>query len=532
MSEFERKQMILVGQGRQTSDVAYICEMEGYACASAISEIKKDSNAFYVICEPWTEKAEGLLREMGLLPGTDYVFAEDMALWLADGYDEPWEEREIAIWGTGNTAKDLLDQCKVYEFSPKIAYYINSNAAGEKVGEYDVHKPSENPGDTLVVLACGAEDQIACDLKQKGWKQGEDFVTFKEYLSFLQRQMANPAKMMRKLLEAKSTDFPCCREAFEDVSILPNMIKPCSCGMWLNVSIGNPMQHDWAKIWNCVQARIFRRSVINKTFCFCIQENCPHFNHHALSDPEDTFMTERGFPKNIYIGIDDSCNLVCSQCRSELIYAKGKELEDKMQVADNLVNSKWLENAEAVFLASFGEVFASKVYDRILRNAEKLGDTLSIVTNMQLFSEEKWNLIRDKARKICFKFSLDGATKNTYESIRKGGSWERLNQNLILLAKLKKEGLVDHVRVNTVAQRENYKELEQIADIVEGYGFDELLILKLLDIHIYSYSEYCYRAMFDENGNIESDLLDELDKIKNRKIVGRGKSVLDQFLEG
>ncbi len=81
-------------------------------------------------------------------------------------------------------------------------------------------------------------------------------------------------------------------------------------------------------------------------------------------------------------------------------------------------------------------------------------------------------------------------------------------------------------------QRENYKKLGQIADLTEYYGFDVLRITKLLDNHIYSRSEYCCRAMFDENGKIEQELLDELKKVKDREIISSCPegNVLDKFM--
>jgi len=60
------------------------------------------------------------------------------------------------------------------------------------------------------------------------------------------------------------------------------------------------------------------------------------------------------------------------------------------------------------------------------------GIEVHINTNLTSFNEKVWNKI--KHNELSFLASIDGATKQTYEKIRKGARWEDAYRSLLLLA--------------------------------------------------------------------------------------------------
>jgi MoaA/NifB/PqqE/SkfB family radical SAM enzyme len=76
--------------------------------------------------------------------------------------------------------------------------------------------------------------------------------------------------------------------------------------------------------------------------------------------------------------------------------------------------------------------------------------------------------------------SIDGASKETYEKLRLGGSWEKINQNLKCISELRKKHNFRFI-LHFVVQRGNYHEMEKIVDLGEQYGADRVWLNKIED---------------------------------------------------
>lgn len=61
---------------------------------------------------------------------------------------------------------------------------------------------------------------------------------------------------------------------------------------------------------------------------------------------------------------------------------------------------------------------------------------------------------------LTIRVSIDGATKETYESLRRGGKWETICQNMEYLGNAKKHGQIQSLGIHFVMQRNNFREAE------------------------------------------------------------------------
>jgi len=76
--------------------------------------------------------------------------------------------------------------------------------------------------------------------------------------------------------------------------------------------------------------------------------------------------------------------------------------------------------------------------------------------------------------------SIDGASKDTYERLRLGGKWDKINENLRCISRLKQLHNFRFI-LHFVVQEENYHEMESIVDLGEQYGADRVWLNKIED---------------------------------------------------
>jgi len=99
----------------------------------------------------------------------------------------------------------------------------------------------------------------------------------------------------------------------------------------------------------------------------------------------------------------------------------------------------------------------------------------SFCTNGQLITEKVVEAsIRSELSEIIF--SIDGATAETYEAIRRGGKWDRLVKNLDLVATMKRDAKTRKpaVRMNFTCMQTNIEELPAMVDFAADHGAESL----------------------------------------------------------
>lgn len=73
--------------------------------------------------------------------------------------------------------------------------------------------------------------------------------------------------------------------------------------------------------------------------------------------------------------------------------------------------------------------------------------------------------VREKV--TCISVSIDATTKESYEKIRKGGSFETLLENLVFI---KNNIKLQHFCISTVIQKDNYTQLSDFIEFAKKYG--------------------------------------------------------------
>ena len=240
------------------------------------------------------------------------------------------------------------------------------------------------------------------------------------------------------------------------------------CPSWLPVGL----EGDFNKAWYSEKAQEIRQSILDGSYRFCSEQNCPKLTairEGRAVDIEkraeatfDWYIKEgKPFPvRSVKLCFDRGCNLHCQTCRAEKYEPKGQELQRIRNLYKNIDDNLGPE-LEIISLQGSGEVFFSKSSREWLHNFNpqkypKL-KRVHIHSNGMLWTPLMWDRISNITPYIkSAEISIDAATKETYEKIRRGGKWEVLQNNLQFISTL---GLED-ITLSFVVQTDNYQEVE------------------------------------------------------------------------
>lgn len=177
-------------------------------------------------------------------------------------------------------------------------------------------------------------------------------------------------------------------------------------------------------------------------------------------------------PSHVQIILSDLCNQDCHFCAYRM---EGGFSTEKFGVDGNknpnrrIPTEKVFEilsdcarlGVEAIEFTGGGEPTVHPDWEKIIAYAQSLGLSTGLVTNAVRLKD-----CPSVDGLTWLRVSLDAGKKETYQRIRKSLAWDKVMKNLDMLGK-KKGPLIG---VGFVLTRENYKELEDCAKIVKGFG--------------------------------------------------------------
>ena len=252
----------------------------------------------------------------------------------------------------------------------------------------------------------------------------------------------------------------------------------CECQSWLPQSIGNLQLKTLEQILDRNPMREhLQDSVSDGTYRYCNEHQCSYIRSGSV------FTGAKKRIKHLRLAIDDSCNLRCPSCRKAMIFHKeGSAYELGIKLADKI--NDWLYNYKhpiQVHIGSDGDPFASHVYRHFMdQTPERDNIKYSILTNGLMF--------KDFAPRVPYVIrnlnelgvSIDGASEETYEKLRLGGRWKKVNENLQYISEQKEKHGFRFI-MHFVVQKDNYHEMDKIIDLGERYGADRVWLNKIQD---------------------------------------------------
>lgn len=496
---------ILYGANRVAKDFLYIFneleiqyitddrypskEFQGYQVKALEEALSHKSYDRIILCDFDKSQKEAKLQECGLERGKDYLYEEDFFAGLDEFHIPP--ERKLAVWGTGQIADFFTKWNQCYEVA---AYFDNHKSAETFYGNPVIRPEQVNDWkEYFIVIAVTKDEDIRAQLQALGLRQGEDFVGY-------QKIIGQPSHMLRQTIFDRNCYELDCRTMLNHLEILHGGDTRCCCTTFVKQNLDNIMEKSVNDLWNSAVHKIMCLSTENRTYSFCDKSMCPLFVEKRLTEEnglERPYRQMAPVPEVLALGHDASCNLACVTCRRELCFAKGEELEEVNKVTDK-IKKDYLPACRFLILAGDGEVFASPAYREIYESAACNPGYIRLLSNGMLFTPANWERFRQhKTGKIMLTVSIDAASKETYERIRRRGNFDILRKNMKFAAALRKKGEMCYFRMNFVVQRDNYLEMIPFVQWGEKLGVDEVFFTKILNWGTYTAEEFARISMME-----------------------------------
>lgn len=166
-----------------------------------------------------------------------------------------------------------------------------------------------------------------------------------------------------------------------------------------------------------------------------------------------------------------ACNLRCVMCPWEDIREqagkKGQMPEDVWEAV-----RPYLTEVSSVDFTGGGEPLLQPKLAEWIGQAKSAGCQTGILTNGLLLRKEKARQLIDAGLDwLCV--SMDGATAEVYEAIRKGSNFKRVCENLESVSKMRK-GKSPKTMINFVLMEKNFDQVEQMIQLANCLGVDQV----------------------------------------------------------
>jgi hypothetical protein len=232
----------------------------------------------------------------------------------------------------------------------------------------------------------------------------------------------------------------------------------CDCAAWVPFVTGNMLEGESPDaVWNSPGMQEVRRSVLDGDYAYCSRTSCPAIVNADLplmeevTTPRLRRIIERretvvaDHPRIVAFGHDSSCNLACPTCRHEVVMANREQAEQLERGRDRVILPMLRDGQVNVQMTSWGDPFASRHYRSILealRATEYDGVRLFLLTNGIGLTPHTWATMPHLKDKIVeLRVSVDAATKDVYENVRRPGRWEVIRENLEALSAIDRAGV-------------------------------------------------------------------------------------------
>ena len=258
----------------------------------------------------------------------------------------------------------------------------------------------------------------------------------------------------------------------------------CECTAWLPQSAGNLHMQSLEDIVNSKIATELQSSIADGSYRYCNDQQCSYLlskNGKRFSWPNSVHRKQI---KNIRLAIDDSCNLSCPSCRTHQIFERDKfQLRKRYQLADKIVEYvKKQFHTINIHVGSDGDPFASLIYRYFVRAIKNLPNVRFTIQTNGLLIKKMYQRHAELFEKLdTLNLSIDGATKQTYELLRRGGSYEKIIENLEFIKELDKKFKVE---LHCVVQKKNYKEMHEYIELGKNFNVDKIYFNKITNWNV------------------------------------------------
>jgi sulfatase maturation enzyme AslB (radical SAM superfamily) len=234
----------------------------------------------------------------------------------------------------------------------------------------------------------------------------------------------------------------------------------CKCEGWLPVPVGKVGDFNSLQdVWQSPVAQNLIQDVKDHKFTWCAVETCG-----VYQGPQRQSMV------NLWINIDDSCNLACPSCRRHpIMYDSGDIFDRKTKDIFRIMG--WLESFHddiMVTLSGSGDALASHITRPLLTTYRARDNVFFQIKTNGLLLEKVMtkSTVRDRVK--LYSVSVDAASRSVYEDVRRPGRWDALMRNLSWLAANRGDS---DVVLNFTVQNKNFRDMPDFQVLCRDFDF-------------------------------------------------------------
>ncbi len=256
--------------------------------------------------------------------------------------------------------------------------------------------------------------------------------------------------LCRRFIEAVPTSFPAIKRYL--MSILPLL------AIWLKRCPKGQMPNDLL---------LKTRAVRELTSLLRSKEKIYNYLLNILERKLGKAIL-KSFPIGADIVTTRQCNLNCIMC---IKYRSSPPHIMPIALFERIANQLFRRLLYVRF-CSGGEHFLHESFRRMLEICAERGCLASILSNGMLISDEWIELIVDESSVWSLSISFDGATKGTFEAIRRNADYEAVLENIskIVEAKRLRRKRFPILSLRYTVMRSNVQELPQLVSLAHRIG--------------------------------------------------------------
>lgn len=272
-----------------------------------------------------------------------------------------------------------------------------------------------------------------------------------------------------------------CRQALY-VQIIDGIGTVRACGWAGYYLLGNLRDNTMSEVYNSEAAKRFRQTLIEGTYDYCNEENCPYMANNILESQLVEIEKIPEYPEIVSLAYDRRCNYHCTCCISRC--------DDKM---DPVVQEKVEREIRAAlpYVKTFsanglGGFFVSDSMMELVsewKPEEIEGAKFELETNGSLLNEKNWKKVENiGGADLSVTLTIHSFEEAAYQYL--SGTKMKISQmeeNLRFVKKLREEGKINFLEIAMVMQERNFRTLPDFIDrCLNEFGADKVRVRRFL----------------------------------------------------
>lgn len=272
-----------------------------------------------------------------------------------------------------------------------------------------------------------------------------------------------------------------CKQALY-VQIIDGIGTVRACGWAGYYLLGNLRDNTLSEVYHSEAAKKFRQTLIDGTYDFCNEENCPYMANNILDSQIVEIDEIPEYPEFVSLAYDRRCNYHCTCCISRCDDRLDPKMQEKIEQEVRLA----LPYVKTFSANGLGEFFVSDSMVKLVSEwkPEDIQDAeFGLETNGSLFTRENWEKVSNIGKAnlgvTITVHSFDNAAYQLLSGTKI--NVDKVVKNLLFMKELRAEGKINYLEIAIVVQERNFRELpEYIERCLTEFGADRVRVRRFL----------------------------------------------------